>query len=374
MKNLKVRRALLAVGLAAAVTVSSLLLQNYYLRNLNGTQMRLDGFYLEDPNSLDMVILGASDVYSGFSSAQAYSLYGFTSYPYAYESNPVSLWKYELEEILQHQSPKLVVVEVNGAVYDSEELSTEANVRNLVDNIPSSPNRDAVIARYGCDDRLSYDLLLLKYHSKWDHFTGLMGTVNKLMLDRRGYTVLKGVYSNTEIDIEGEARDLKGDLAAETLDPEAEACMEEFLDCCKAHDTRVLFVRFPHRVADEAGYSRYLRSNEAGALAQAKGYEYLNLEQYKDQMGIDDAADFYNNEHMNADGQRKLTAFLGAYIRDHYGLSESQLDAAQKDRWEMSADYIGRFYQYYEAHRGEETNRLIQLLESVPLLHELDKM
>ena len=55
-------------------------------------KIRLDGFYMEEKNSLDVVLLGASEVYTAFSSSLAYDEYGFTSYPYAIEANFIDLF------------------------------------------------------------------------------------------------------------------------------------------------------------------------------------------------------------------------------------------------------------------------------------------
>ena len=56
-------------------------------------------------------------MYNGFTSGLFYAEHGIASYPYAYETNPVTMWKFELKEILKHQKPKVLVVETNGACY-----------------------------------------------------------------------------------------------------------------------------------------------------------------------------------------------------------------------------------------------------------------
>ena len=56
--------------------------QNY----ADNDSQRLMGFYQEKENSLDVVYIGASDVYNAFSPALAYKEYGYTSYPYAFGS------------------------------------------------------------------------------------------------------------------------------------------------------------------------------------------------------------------------------------------------------------------------------------------------
>ena len=112
------RRRRIFKWLSLLITVLALVgvIQCLFCGNMDHDRRRLQGFYLEEKDSLDIVFLGASEVFSDFSSAQAYAEYGFTSYPFAVRSNPVFLWKYELEEILKRQSPQLIVVETNGAL------------------------------------------------------------------------------------------------------------------------------------------------------------------------------------------------------------------------------------------------------------------
>ena len=87
------------------------------MRRVDHNQIRLAGFYAEEKNSLDMVVMGASETYYGYFADEAYKTAGITSYPYSFQYNPVSLWKYELKEILKRQKPKVLIVEVNGAGY-----------------------------------------------------------------------------------------------------------------------------------------------------------------------------------------------------------------------------------------------------------------
>lgn len=72
------------------------------------------GFYLEPQDSLDVVMLGASELYTGFSSPLAWQQYGFTSYPLAVSSMPSCLYDSMLTETMRRETPKVVVVEING--------------------------------------------------------------------------------------------------------------------------------------------------------------------------------------------------------------------------------------------------------------------
>ena len=125
-----------------AVILSLFLLNDLFLRRIDHNSLRVDGYYLEDKDSLDVVMLGASDVYTCFSSGRAYQDYGFTSYPFATQSITASGTITALKEVVRTQTPELVMVEINAFLYGTDNNeSTEAHMRKLVDNIPLTKNK-----------------------------------------------------------------------------------------------------------------------------------------------------------------------------------------------------------------------------------------
>ena len=58
-------------------------LQEYVLCHADHNRERLKGFYQEDKDSLDVVYMGASDVYSDVAPGYAYRRDGITSYIFA---------------------------------------------------------------------------------------------------------------------------------------------------------------------------------------------------------------------------------------------------------------------------------------------------
>ena len=91
---------------------------------------------------LDVVFLGASEVYTGIAAGRAYDKYGFTSYPFASESITADGTMLALKEILRTQDPQMIMIEINPYLYgfDTNE-SHEAHIRKLVDNIPLNMNK-----------------------------------------------------------------------------------------------------------------------------------------------------------------------------------------------------------------------------------------
>lgn len=379
MKRVYRKRIFKILALLLTVALFLGLGQMYYFRQFDKNQLRFQGFYMEEKNSLDVVLMGASEVYTGFSSAAAYDSFGFTSYPYAIEANPVSLWKNQLTEIMNCQTPKLIVIEVNGAIYDEKGLFKDASIRRFVENIPMSENKIQTLQSLKAelkDDMASYYLPFLKYHGKWMKMgTNLRGARDTLAMQLRGYSLLKGAYTNTGCKPFDQVRDISGDTSVAELNQTAEYYLRDFLEYCKNMEIdNIVFVRFPHRITTDKSYKIFQKCNRVGQIVREYGYDYLDFEMDSQAIGFDYSKDFYNDEHMNAYGQQKFTEYFGKYLVEHYGIEKSVLSEKSQKRWETSAEYIRLFYEYFDKCKKDEPDKERKLMESADLIEELNKL
>ena len=378
-----IKRTLKVLSLVLAVALFISLAQEYFFRANKRDVVRMDSFHLEEKNSLDVVLLGSSEIYSGFSSAYAYELQGFTSYPYAIAAAPVSLWKTMLEDVLSRQDPQLIVVEVNGVIYfDKERQYNNAATHYVLDQMPLSMRKIKAVnenVKDFNDDKICFYLPIVKYHSNWqnkDDMVGLFGNIQTL--NKRGYSLLKGVSTTSSIlKPSAEIRDLRDDFTEEPIDKESERCLREFLDFCREKELNVLFVRFPHQVPvdDDEVYNCFRMTNTAERIVQEYGFPFLNCERIADEIGIDPQTDFYNVYHLNIYGQRKLTEFFARYLTENYHIVPRAQSEEQQARWRESAEYYGIYTRYVEdlieegtKYTASETrgliNKLIKLKES----------
>ncbi|MDD5795478.1 MAG: hypothetical protein PUD24_00890 [Oscillospiraceae bacterium] len=365
------KRTLKILSLVIAVVLFIGFTQNRFDNN----KIRIDGFYLEEKNSLDVVLLGASEVYTDFSSAMAYDEYGFTSYPYAIESNPLALYKSQIKEILNYQTPKLFVIEMNTAASYGEgkdiSVVNDVNLRRYTDNMPLSQNKiDTVNEFSGEDDMLSYYLPFIKYHGDPLNFYRCF---YETRMNFTGYSLLKGVSTKTEKSPGDGAYNLQGDTSTAELIPEYEKELREFLDFCKEENLdNVLFVRFPHRVTNDKRYQRFQRGNRVGEIISQYGYDYLNFENSYEAFDLDFNNDFYNDDHMNIYGQQKFTEYFGRILQNDYGIQKSGISSDVKKKWDESVDYTKRLYKYVGSLTESGNDRWIY--ETSYLLFELDNV
>ena len=231
------RRAVKILSLVLALVLVFGFAQMYFWRCNSHNELRLYGFRMEQKDSLDVVLLGASDIYA-YSAPLAYSLQGFTSYPYVVSACSVCFWKVMLEDILAHQNPKLIVVETNGACYDTQrELHNNGALHYIMDSMPFRLKLQMIrpLLTEENDSAAAFLFPGLKYHSNWNDPEDMKSNfLNVRMLQRQGHAILRGTYtSRYAIGLQSESRNIENDRAEQPLDAEAEQALREFLDFCR---------------------------------------------------------------------------------------------------------------------------------------------
>lgn len=379
MKRIVIR-AIKVLSLIVAVCVCTGLLQEYVLCHADHNRERVKGFFLEDEQTLDVVYLGASEVYSDIAPGYAYAEDGVTGYLFATQANTILNYKSQLKHILARQPSALVVIELNGALYDDEDISKEANLHNYGDNIPLDFNKIEWANRSIAENRLEYLLPILKYHSKWNDGDEEAGKTAKYLKtiendSRRGYTYLKGIL-NWPVVYKSPSASLNSTLPEnadkrQPLAETAEKSLRELLEYCRSEGlSNVVFARFPH-IVTESTYDRFERNNTIGDIVAEYGYDYLNFERDIAMTGLDEEHDFYNADHLNIYGQMKFTAFLTDYLTEHYTVVRHALSDGQKAEWELCADYYQAYVDYNES-MMEQLN-FSELSEDWELIEELEK-
>ena len=350
-KKLYFLRAVKLIAFALAVILTTYLLQFFLLKRIDNNTMRMEAFYLEDKDTLDAVVIGASDVYAGYSAAYAYENYGITSYPYATQASPANIVLPQIKEVIKHQHPKMVVVEINSFLYKDSELPNEASQRMFADNVP----RDEIWRDYLADavpeeKQLEYYLPIVKYHSSWTDYPWKIKFLKAEMgLKQLGYSRFRG-YKTVANEFHPDAKTyndrLPDDDHSDPMGAAGQRYLIQTLDYLKENNIKnVLFVRFPHIVRAEA-FTRFRRTNEAGKIIESYGYDFINLEKYSDEYGFVNDKDYYNWDHLNIYGSEKLTEIMCKKLTQDYGVTPAQLTDAEKKSWEDSVNYYHMIYNY----------------------------
>jgi len=354
MKKLYVSRILKFTALLLTLVTLLLLAQEYLFFYTDYNQERFEKFYNEEPNSLDMVVLGVSESHTGYSPGYAYDRFGFTSYLYTQDSNHGQLYEAQLKEILAHQSPELIVVETFGFFYTGD--VEEPRFRIFVENIPFSFNRVKTVMESPFDQKLSYLFPMIKYHGKWWSHDMLKNNIKFQRTDRYVKSNFKGMMTHTTIFDPATLTEPAlpfGELHV----TEVSASLVDFLEFCREEGLdNIIFVNFPRHEAatDLADIQNRVYTIEG--IVTSYGYPFVDFQKHIEDIGIDFATDYYDEHHMNTYGQFKMTEYFGNMLVNEYGLTPQEQTEENRAHWEQCAEYVHKYYALADDYiqRGEE--------------------
>ena len=109
--------------------------------------------------------------------------------------------------------------------------------------------------------------------------------------------------------------------------------LKKITDFAEKNDVKLLIAAIPSPV----NYDRS-RHNSIQAWADKNGIDFLDMNLLTDEIGIDWSTDTKDNgDHMNLNGSKKVSAYLGNYISEHYRLKDHRGEEAFKD-WADAAE------------------------------------
>ena len=337
-----IKRIMSIVSIFAIVISYVLVSEKLFFYRESDSQARLDGFYLEDKNSLDVMLIGSSEIYNDFSSAIAYENFGFTSYPIGTPAQNGYFIKYQINEALQYQTPKLFVVEVNGFLGD--DTISDSQIRNVCENMRLSENKISLLSEVDCcDDIYTYYLPFFKYHNDINAGACLYNFKNRIGQFGEGYSLLKGNYTGVYSQRIEKEMSLQNSKIKSELTEKNKENLIDLLSFCKQNNLNVLFVRFP-RIQTKALAETLGRSNAIEEIISSYDYDYLNFVTKIDCSAVLDSSDFYNSEHLNIKGQEKFTNFFGNILCQEYGIKRTDLSEELQKKWNNSVISTRKFY------------------------------
>lgn len=290
---------------------------------------KVRGFYNEEPNSLDVVFCGTSKMFCLINPNELWNEYGFTSYDFATNEQPIWITYYFVKELLKTQKPDLVVIDTYFAVYGEKTLS-ESVTRSALDDLNLSKNK--IEAAWDNDehkDILTHIFPFFRYHDRALKLThedySLAGYDEKNPL--RGYTPMYAVKAYERPDVSHVTK-------VEPIPERAEEYLEKIIALLEENGVEYMLLNTPFIITEEQQkYYNYVEQ-----YANEHGIKYLDCDKYIDEIGIDFSTDYFDHVHTNVKGSKKVTSFVGKYLTENYDLPDHRGSAEYAD-WDESYEY-----------------------------------
>ncbi len=261
---------------------------------------------LDEPkNSIDVLVIGTSDVYSAVSPLLLWKDYGYAGFAWGEPAQRIFETHEYLKKIYRCQTPKVVFLEIG----------------NLYRDKSDAQNLDSMTKAYIADV-----FPIVTYHRTLANFS-LANLQAKPGSVTKGYLIRGGTV---RVDSDPDTY-MEPDSGTASINYFSQQELTACIDLCRAHGSKVVLVSIPSFTDWNME-----KHNTVTALAQQEQVSYLDLNvELRGKINWDtDTAD--GGKHLNYKGAQKVTAYLGQYLYANGPLPDHRQDSAY-DVW--NADY-----------------------------------
>ncbi|MCR4739203.1 MAG: hypothetical protein K5886_02950 [Lachnospiraceae bacterium] len=356
-------KIIICIITAAAVFISTARITDRFNDRQAGAYRQFEGFYAQPEGSVDVLFVGSSRVHTNIDPAALWEDYGISSYCLGLNSQTINTTYYALKEAFKYQDPKVVVVEASQIPESFERMSGFPSLYGM---------------RYG----MNYiNAVLEECDPEW-----IVAALLKFPLYHTGYRETdKEVYIGDEYLSypRSRASGYKGAVEynfCEPFDPYTDEYVEEgflfddetdgyfdrIVKLCEENSAALIFTLTPavHRIRQIGVYDYMQRHPEV---------TFLNTSDHYEEIGMDTAADYIDEGHLNVYGSMKVGRFFGRYLHDNYDLADHRGDAKYVS-WDENLTFhyrklendelktVNGFGTYYEHFPKEDYVVIVSLL------------
>lgn len=311
-------RSIIFIGIFLAILTTV----TYIIRTNGEVKDIFNGFYAQEDNTLDVIMIGSSPVYPFYSAPKLWGEQGIACYPLSSHVQRPSAALPLLKEACKTQKPQIVVFEMR--MYTMEDGDMENNMayaRGVTDNMKYSLNRIYAINRLVSDpaERYTYYFDIFKYHSNWK--TIVLPEQIACFRYEKPHPLMGFVIKDEVGPLEEERiPDLTGMSGKTPIPAEQEERLYELLDYLKEQNQQALFIVSPYRIEPkEQEMFNYMKP-----IIESYGYGFVNMNEHYEEIGIDFTTDYYDyGGHVNTLGAEKCTAYLGKLL-EKFHLSDKR--------------------------------------------------
>jgi len=292
-----------------------------------------DSFYKMEKNSTDVIIVGSSNAFSNINPAILWNNQGIASGIFG--GSAQQLWNtyYYLKEVYKYQSPKLVVLEVYYAFMDAQYLDTNNAQTNTLGLNFSLNKMEAINASVPRSDFFNFLFGLPMYHTRYTEL--IQDPKNFFKTEDKFGSLEYGFYPvflTTKIERPNVNFTDKAPIPSKSL-----KYLNMIIDFAKEHHSQILLLKTPNLQSQDI-QNVY---NSVGDLAKQRGIKFLDLNQHLDDLQLNFDLDFVDTVHLNDRGSKKVTDYLGNYIKENYSLPDRRGDK----QYQSHENYSRLFYE-----------------------------
>ncbi len=307
-----------------------------YAKNILYSQISSD--------SIDVLVIGTSELYYGFTPIIAYEDAGITSFNFAMAYRSALTAYYQLKYALEYQTPSVVICDFSCLFDDMLPSEAEPVHRKVVECMPDKRLKEQLIREICQVDKsqsyLTWEIPLLRYHSMWSQLTDAeFSRDDRLVPDYPSYQKGGGMIAKGE----------KGSGTLKSITPELWDCAgtepcalseysvsyyDKMIALCREKGITVVAVDMPGIAYARRSAAR-LETTEA--FLASRGIPFLNYCTYEQvqRMGLNIEDHYYDDTHLNLAGAAVVTRTLAQDLKEIVSLPDHRGDPLYYDEWDV---------------------------------------
>lgn len=295
-------------------------------------------FLSEPDNSIDVVCIGNSDIYSAFVPAYLWDNYGYTSTVIG-SPRQTTLRSYMImQDLLEKQSPKVMIIETD-MLYDEEDDKEIPEENDKNENVIKRTIL-TVTDEEKLKEVITSKFTVFLVHDHWKNLT--LDNLKNAFKSDKAKTVDHGYnFSNDIVEVEPTDYMKKTD-EVKHVRAEHKAYLDDMVKLCRENNIEVVFAQVP-----SVNSWSYAKHNAAQQLADSYGVKFIDFNLLTDEIGLNWKTDFRDEgNHLNYDGALKTTAYFAEFIRNEY--SDVLTDRRNDSTYDYWHSYNDEFYKIHE--------------------------
>lgn len=261
--------------------------------------------FREPSNSIDVLAIGDSNVYSGIFPLVWWEQQGFSGYTWGQASQRIPETYEYLKQIYQHQKPSIVLIDGNNLFRDKTD----------VDNLDSITKA-----------KLATIFPVISFHKNLNphKFKNIFGN---------HYSVMKGYYyRKASHKVHKKKHRMKFTRKTWEINSISASTFSKCIHYCKRQGSIPVLISVPNY----NGWN-YKKHNALQKIADENKINFVDLNlELKNQINWKkDTVD--GGDHLNIKGAKKTTAYLGEYLKTEYGLPDRRGDKNYK-QWDNDVE------------------------------------
>lgn len=323
----------------------------------------VETFYGLEEDVVDVLFLGSSHSYCSVINSKLWDDYGIAGYSLSISGQDLTASYYWLKEALKTQKPKVVCLEMFGALFHG--YGVEGNLyRNM---LPYHLSRDyqrlvwdltdegsgSVQTETGIVSEKDRSSFLTKWpviHTRYRELQRQDFTGPDIMYI--GFSALiDGLRSQPITWAREEAELYTGD---ETMEIEEEEWLRKIIELTRENGVGLCLFLAPMSLTTQD----QMRINYLEELAEEEGIAFLNFVDLRDEIKLDTEQDFLDWGHVNYRGGEKVTAALGRFISQNYTIEEHWGDE-RYELWERDSALRKHEFNSYKLQQSVDLQYLL---------------